>query len=252
MSRTRLPVAVLLAVATALVLAMAVSAGFISLRAPNGALAGSDHANTVIVIGDGHASASPDMMIVQLGVSMRRGSVREAMTAADAGIGKMIEVLKANGIKATDIQTSMLSVNPNWENGRITGYTAGNTVRLTIRDLPRAHAIIGSAAEATGNETQLGGISFGRQDNTAQLKAAREAALASANTRAAEWTRLAGRRLGKIQSVSEVIAPSQQPVGQYGNEAKREMPTANRTPPGRSTRWASRRARRRSARSVRW
>lgn len=77
----------------------------------------------------------------------------------------VIEVVRAMGIEARDIQTSELRVEPrfaeqpddydsylNTEPPRILGYIARNTVELRLRSLDRASEIIGALFAAGAND----------------------------------------------------------------------------------------------------
>ncbi len=197
---------VLIAVIVAALSVLTVRSGvFGDLRARAGVPATEDR-NTVTVLGEGRAHATPDAVVVNLGVAARRGTVRAALEAANSEMAKVIEAVKAKGVDAGAIQTAFLSVGPNFEFGRVVGYVASNQVRVTISDLSMTSSIIATAAETAGDDAQFGGISFQRQDTTSLLKAAREVAMTSASAKAQDWARLAGRKLGKVMAVSEVVS----------------------------------------------
>ena len=69
--------------------------------------------------------------------------------------------LKAMNIDDKDIQTSGISVWPMYDQSpnKITGYTASNTVNVTVNDISRAGEILDTAVAAGANTA--GGVTFG-------------------------------------------------------------------------------------------
>jgi uncharacterized protein DUF541 len=74
----------------------------------------------------------------------------------------------------------------------------------------------GTQQHAVGDDIQLNGISLLLSDNTTQLKGARQTAMAAAAARAKEWATLAGRHLGKVLSVSEIVSNGSPATPCYG------------------------------------
>ena len=93
-----------------------------------------------------------------------------------------------------DITTTNVFVYPQYGNdGRqITGYEAGNTVSVKIRDIENAGTIIDATAGVVGDEIVLEGVSFTIDDTGALREAAREDALANAKTQADQLATASG------------------------------------------------------------
>ena len=159
-------------------------------------------ADTVTVVATGSVPAAPDMMTVTLGAQVSRGSARDALTAAGNSAANLANVIKQQGVDPKDIQTEYVNVWRNDNYGQVT-YIANNQLRVVIRDLSKASAIIGAASDALGNDLSLNGISLSRQDSTAELNQARQLAMQTAAARADQWSKLTGRKLGKVLSVDE-------------------------------------------------
>lgn len=170
-----------------------------------GQAAAPDH---VAVQGIGRITAAPDTMLTDLGVNVQRGTVRDALAAARADVDKLTAALQGTGIQPADMQTSSLSVGPNYSypSQQLTGYSAYSMLHVRVRDMSKANATLAAAADALGNDVQFGGIQLTRADLTAQLAQARQAAISAATTQAADWARLANRQLGKISGVQEQYA----------------------------------------------
>src|SRR5438128_2888305 len=209
----------LIAIAASAVTAVAVRAGTggASTSAALGAGSVAGPRDTVTVVGEGTQNATPDNAVLSLGVSARRGNTGDAMNAANTEMAALLKAIKAQGVQDVDIQTSGISVYQDNQYGAI-GYRAANSVNVKIHHIANVATVIAAAQKAVGDDIQLNGITLQLSDNTTQLKGARQAAMAAAAARAKEWAGLAGRHLGKVLSVSEVIGSgsSSSPCGAGG------------------------------------
>jgi uncharacterized protein YggE len=136
----------------------------------------------VTVTADGTASGTPDTAIVQLGVRTQAESANEALDLANQKATDLLAALDFGGVEKEDITTTNVFVYPQYGNdGRqITGYEAGNTVSVKIRDIENAGTIIDATAGVVGDEIVLEGVSFTIDDTGALREAAREDALTNA------------------------------------------------------------------------
>ena len=121
------------------------------------------------VTADGTASGTPDTAIVQLGVRTRAESANEALDLANQKATDLLAALDFGGVEKEDITTTNVFVYPQYGNdGRqITGYEAGNTVSVKIRDIENAGTIIDATAGVVGDEIVLEGVSFTIDDTGA-------------------------------------------------------------------------------------
>jgi uncharacterized protein YggE len=163
---------------------------------------------TITVTGDGISEAAPDMATLSLGVTTTGATAAEALQANSAALAAVLERLRAVGVADRDIQTSSLSVNPNWSDyssslggQKITDFTAVNMVTVKIRALDTLGGVL-DAAVADGANT-LNGLTFGLQDPRPAMDAARTAAVEDAAAKARLMATAAGVTLGPIQSISE-------------------------------------------------
>ncbi|MCB9631358.1 MAG: SIMPL domain-containing protein [Sandaracinus sp.] len=154
----------------------------------------------VLVVGTGHASATPDLAVLRLGVEVRRPTVLEAREAAAAAQTRLLEALRANGVAEERIRTEGLQVQPDFEysdSGRhLRGYVVSHTVvvRLAVDD--RLGPAVDAAITAAGDEVRFDGLQLVLDDPTEARARAREAAVADARRAAEELARLAGVTLG--------------------------------------------------------
>src|SRR3989475_8444094 len=209
----------LIAIGAWAVTAVAVRAGTggASTQAALGAGSVAGPRDTVTVVGEGTQNATPDNAVLSLGVSVRRGNTGDAMNAANTECAALLKAIKAQGVQEVDIQTTGISVYQENLNGAI-GYRAANSVNVKVHHIVNVGPVIAAAQRAVGNDIQLNGITLQLSDNTTQLRGARQAAMAAAAARAKEWASLAGRHLGKVLSVSEVVSngATGSPCGGYG------------------------------------
>ena len=181
-----------------------------------GAAADNAFQRTLVVTGNGQASAPPDMATLSIGVETQAPTAAAALQANAVQMNAAIDRLKKDGIAEKDMQTSNLSVNPQYKydnNGappRIVGYAASNSLAVKLRDLSKAGAIIDNAVKDGANT--LSGLSFGFADSSSLEAKAREDAVADARSKAATLAGAAGVSLGPIIQISEGSAtPSPQP-----------------------------------------
>ena len=120
----------------------------------------------------------------------------------------MIDSMKANGVAEKDIQTSQLSIYPDYnylEDGRqeLRGFRVQNTVTATLRDIDKTGEVVDDAVVAGGNDTTINGISFSIENPDDLKKQAREKAVADARARAETLAKAAGVTLGDAITISE-------------------------------------------------
>lgn len=216
---TLVAIGALVAIAASAVTAVAVRAG--AGGAPSQASVGAGTVagprDTVTVVGEGTQNATPDNALISIGVSVRRGSTGDALNAANTEMTSLLNAIRGQGVQDVDIQTTGISIYQDIQYGAI-GYRAGNSVNVKIHHIANVGSVIAAAQHAVGDDIQLNGITLQLSDNTSQLKGARQAAMTAAAARAKEWATLAGRHLGKVLSVSEVVSngSTSSPCGGYG------------------------------------
>ncbi|WP_260605275.1 SIMPL domain-containing protein [Streptomyces sp. WAC01280] len=163
---------------------------------------------TVSVTGTGRAAAAPDLAILSVGVEATRKTAKEAMAAQSTAAEALLAVLRKQGIDDRDIRTDSLSLSPVYTQNaegesKVTGYQAGQSFSVKVRDLDKTGQVIGAVNEATGDAGRINGVVFDVADPSALRVKAREAAFQDAYDKAAQHARLSGHRLGRLVSLSE-------------------------------------------------
>jgi uncharacterized protein YggE len=170
---------------------------------------------TLTVVGEGTASAEPDVAWINVGVETFAPTATEATRENDNKMAKILTKLQKLGIPDQDIQTSAYSINPEYNSqqsqpGQITGYRASNIVRVTIHNLEQVGSVLDQATQA-GADT-VNGISFGVEDQAELLAEARAEAVADAQARAVDLAQLSGLQAGGVLSISEVSGDGPVPI----------------------------------------
>ena len=171
----------------------------------------------IAVVGKGEVKGRPDTVTIQIGVSVTRKTVVEATADAATLARALTGALTAGGVAERDIQTSNLSVNPNYEyppnrQPKLTGYTFANTMYAVLRDIDGAGAVIDRALAAAGDNAVLQGVSFSLADDAKAIVDARAAAFADARAKAAQLAALAGVELGAAVAIEELATDPSQPM----------------------------------------
>jgi uncharacterized protein YggE len=93
----------------------------------------------------------------------------------------------------------------------VAGYTAYQSLRVTVRDPAAVGDLIQAFAGVAGNALTIDRIALDIDDPAPVLARAREAAFADARGKAEQYAVLAARELGKVVWVSDVVHSGAQP-----------------------------------------
>jgi uncharacterized protein YggE len=169
-----------------------------------------DHLETS---GRGRAAGVPDVVRLQAGVRCDADDVSGALADAGARASALAQAARDHGVADRDLRTTGTGVQPRYDKDgtAVAGYTAYQSLSVTVRDRERVGALIEAFAGAAGNALTIEGISLDVADPEPLLTAAREAAFADARTKAEQYAALAGRELGKVVELSDVEAGGPQP-----------------------------------------
>jgi uncharacterized protein len=162
---------------------------------------------SITVNGTGEVSGNPDTLSVTIGVRVTRKTVAEATRSAASSASAVIDALLEAGVENDDIQTTGLSITPEYDfrdDGRqLLGFSVANSVVAKIREIVEAGEIIDAAVEAGGDDIIVGGVGFSLEDDAARLDSARARAWDNAERKAEQLAELAGVELGAATRVVE-------------------------------------------------
>ncbi len=180
------------------------------------------------VQGTGESRVAPDEATVRLGVLAQAPTAQAAMTQANLAANAILAAVRKLGIKAEDIQTSELNLNPVYANDpqqqrggepRISGYQATNVVSVRLTDLEQVGPVVDAGLEAGAN--RLDGVMFGLRNDAAARSEALTRAAEAARAKAETLARALRVRLAGIVEVVEGGVSTFQPV--YRGAARMAM-----------------------------
>ena len=141
---------------------------------------------SITAVGQASVSVTPNMALVDVGVSTQAATAQDASQQNAAQAGTVISALQALLGTTASIKTISYSVSPVYnnqgQNSTIVGYVVTNIVEVTLTDLTLVGKVIDTAIQSGANRVQ--GVSFGLQDNTAPVAQALKTAASSARSQA--------------------------------------------------------------------
>jgi uncharacterized protein YggE len=167
----------------------------------------------ITVTGTGKVTGTPDTLRISLTVSATSPDVDSALRGANKSAKAVQDALLAKGVATKDLQTSNVSIQPNYTSkGQPDGYVVTESLTAAVRDLAKAGATISAAVAAGGDAVRIDGVSFALEDTSGLISGARTGAVDDAKAKAEQYAKAAGRSLGEVQSISEVVTS---PTPQY-------------------------------------
>jgi uncharacterized protein len=167
-------------------------------------------AGRITVTGTGAATGTPNQLVVSMGVQVSSGSVSAALDAADQVVGQVTAALTGQGVAAADIQTSGLSIYPNYQSGSPVpvSYQVTESLTATLDEISAAGRQIDGAISAGGNAVTVDGVSLNLTDDGPLFAAARANAMRDARAKAEQFARATGQPLGPVLSITPVASSS--------------------------------------------
>jgi hypothetical protein len=192
----------------------------------------SEYCGTITVTGNGYVYADPDLAKVTIGVTTEATTSTKAMGDNADAMSAVIAAIKRLGIPEKDIKTSTVSLQPKYEyqyptttgypastdkvvppvptstpptslSTRIVGYTAVNTVTVTVRDMSLVGRVIDEGYN--GGANQINGVTFMLSDEKGATvyKEALQKAVAEAKDKASLLASAAGISDYRLKTVAE-------------------------------------------------
>lgn len=165
--------------------------------------------------GDAVVEVKPDQAIINIGVVTQAPTAAAAASQNAAQTQAVLDKIKGEAGARADIRTVGYSVNPNYRypnppaqgEPKIAGYSAQNTVRVTLNDIAMAGRLLDLATSAGANN--VNGIQFTLKDEqAARTRALRQAAQ---NARASAEAMAAALGL-KVAGVASAETADSRPI----------------------------------------
>jgi len=191
--------------------------------------------NTISVSGHGEAFLAPDIATVSYSVEKTAKTVADAQTQVTTLSNDVLATLKTLGIADKDIQTTSYDVYPKYDYTSsvcrtgvmgvsssvvdssglalptsivcppskqvISGYTVSQSVSVKIRKIDTSGTVLATLGQK--NVSNVSGLTFSVEDDTAVTADARGKAITDAKTKASTLAKQLGVRLVRITSFSE-------------------------------------------------
>jgi len=154
----------------------------------------------------GEVTRVPDIAIVTAGVVSRSTTATGALQDTADRMQRVIAALRRAGVEDRDIQTSNVSLNPEYrypanQSPQLVGYTASNNVTVRFRDIRSSGKILDVLVAQGAN--QINGPSLTVDKPEAALDEARAKAVAIGRARAELYARSMGLRVVRVVAVNE-------------------------------------------------
>jgi uncharacterized protein YggE len=176
--------------------------------------------NTIVVTGEGSATAIPDTATISFGVTATAADVASAQTKVTGILTKALEGVKASGVAEADITTTSFSVSPHYTSptcspgvmctaggpSTVSGYDVSENVSVKVRDTKKVATLLDGLAKA--NVSNVDGPNFVVGDTQALLAKARGEAIQKAQQDAQTLAGQLGVHLVKIVSFSDSTGPT--------------------------------------------
>jgi uncharacterized protein YggE len=179
---------------------------------------------SLTVTGTGSATGTPDRVVLSVDVGVLGDSARSALDADDRRSAAVVAAVTGAGIPARDVQTTDLTVQPNYTTTpsgtpTLQGYTVDNQVVATIDGVAKAGPVVDAVTAAGGNDARIGSLSFAIADPRPLEAQAHRDAVRQAAARAAATAAAAGERLAGICAVRDQTTSTAPHVPAFGNAA---------------------------------
>lgn len=196
---------------------------------------------TITVQGVGSVKVDADHVGVSMGVREVAQDVMDAQNAVNAKIDAVVEALREMGDVVENVSTNGISLYPNYNYNedveQIIGYTAYNSVYVTLTDASTVGQCIDAAFEAGVNSLDY--VDFTAVDTSEASDKALTLAVESASHKAQVLADAAGVQLGEILRMDDgynmsydynaAYAKTEEDAGGMGTQVlpARQMVTAN-------------------------
>ncbi|WP_455281270.1 SIMPL domain-containing protein [[Eubacterium] cellulosolvens] len=173
--------------------------------------------NTIVVTGTGTIHAKPDVSMVNIGVQTESKTAQEALQQNSDKMNSVMESLKTNGIQEGNIKTLSYRLDPimryDENTPALIGYTAVNTIQITLEDVNMVGTIIDISVSAGANLVHNIQFTVSKDRLDDLREDAIDAAVNDAQQKADAISRSLGVRL--IGPISVSLTPGYEPRPYY-------------------------------------
>lgn len=155
---------------------------------------------------DARTTRVPDIATLSTGVVTQATDANTALRQNSEQMAKVVTAIKAAGIADRDVQTTGISINPQYRYAEnqppaITGYQASNTLNVKVRDIARLGKVLDALVAVGAN--QVNGPNFEIDNPDEAYDEARVAAVKKAQARADLYAKTLGLRVRRVVSIHD-------------------------------------------------
>jgi uncharacterized protein len=160
----------------------------------------------ITVTGNGTVTGVPGQLSLSLTIQVTSYSVSSALSQASRTTRAVTAALTRRGVARSDIQTSDLTISPNYQDNSPApaSYAVAESLTATLGNLATAGGEINAAVRAGGNAVSVDDVSLNLTDTGKLMAAARARAVADARAQASQYAAALGEPLGPVLSVTPV------------------------------------------------
>jgi uncharacterized protein YggE len=169
----------------------------------------SEDSRQVTVVGTGEVQGTPDTLTINAGMEVVANDAAGALNQTSQRLKAVIDALVGSGIDREDINTSQVSVQPQYSGGdgtTINGYRATNTIDIKVREIASAPQVFTLIASNGADAMRINNVTLAIEDDSQLVREARARAFNDAKSRAEQYALLAELDLGGVISISEAPA----------------------------------------------
>jgi uncharacterized protein YggE len=167
----------------------------------------------ITVSGQAEVRVPPDEVVFTLGVQFTDKDIVAAKQRTDDAVKQVLSIARSNNIKAEDVQTSHISVQPKYNTDDLEyeqrravkreflGYQAAKTIAVILRDISRFDALLADVLKA--GVTNLSNLEFRDSKIRQHRDQARVMAIKAAQEKAQLLAREIGQSIGPAYSITE-------------------------------------------------
>ncbi len=163
----------------------------------------------ITVIGHGTTKAAVDQVELDLGIEILRADAGQAFEAAASVVTRVLVILADAGVDSRGVRTMNLRLGPKtqWVDNaeKLMGYVVGQRLLVTVQGLDGLSRLLTDVATAGLEGVRFDGLAFATSDPSAARARVRELAMLDARIKAGQLAELAGKSLGEVESISEVV-----------------------------------------------
>jgi uncharacterized protein YggE len=173
---------------------------------------------TLTVVGEGTATAVSDLAVVTVAVVTQAARAADALAQNSKAMTDVITAVKDAGIEPRDVETSRVSMRPQYsqpspgvrEAPKLVGYEATNAVAIRVRAIEKVGTVLDRLVTVGAN--QVRGVELMLAEPGPLRDKARAAAMKDALRKGALLAEAAGVRIVRLFSVVEDFSETPRPL----------------------------------------